>query len=101
MIMEGILKNWRGFLNEGFTEQGTPDLKYYAFDWDDNVVFMPTQIILLDTQGKEVQRLRNIVQGKAGERTLNGVGYTKSKEFYEEGDIWTENGSTYVSMSDG
>jgi hypothetical protein len=54
MIMEGILNNWKGFLKEGFTEQGTPDLKYYAFDWDDNIVFMPTKIILLDTEGKEV-----------------------------------------------
>lgn len=54
MIMEGILKNWKGFINEGFTEEQTPDLKYYAFDWDDNIVFMPTQIILVDTQGQEV-----------------------------------------------
>ena len=54
MIMEGILNNWKGFVNEGFTEEGTPDLKYYAFDWDDNIVFMPTKIILLDTEGNEV-----------------------------------------------
>ena len=54
MIMEGILNNWKGFLKEGFTEQGTPDLKYYAFDWDDNIAFMPTKIILLDTEGNEV-----------------------------------------------
>jgi hypothetical protein len=33
---------------------GTPDLKYYAFDWDDNLVHMPTKIILQDTEGKEV-----------------------------------------------
>ena len=33
---------------------GTPDLKYYAFDWDDNLVHMPTKIILQDTKGKEV-----------------------------------------------
>jgi hypothetical protein len=52
--MEGILKNWRGFVNEGFTEQGTPDLKYYAFDWDDNIVFMPTKIMLVDVNGEEV-----------------------------------------------
>ena len=54
MIMEGILKNWKGFINEGFTEEGTPDLKYYAFDWDDNIVQMPTKIVLLDTEGNEV-----------------------------------------------
>jgi hypothetical protein len=45
---------------------------------------------------KEVQRLRNVVQGKAGERTLNGVGYNKTQEFYKEGDIWTENGRQWT-----
>ena len=45
MIMEGILKNWRGFVNEGMTPEGIPDLKYYAFDWDDNILEMPTKII--------------------------------------------------------
>ena len=39
---------------EGITKQGTPDLKYYAFDWDDNIVHMPTKIILKDVNGKEV-----------------------------------------------
>lgn len=32
----------------------SPELKYYAFDWDDNIVHMPTKIILLDINGKEV-----------------------------------------------
>ena len=54
MIMEGILKNWKGYLKEGFTEEGTPDMKYYAFDWDDNLMFMPTKIVLKDDNGNEV-----------------------------------------------
>jgi hypothetical protein len=29
-------------------------LKYYAFDWDDNLMKMPTEIILLDENGDEV-----------------------------------------------
>ena len=33
---------------EGFTEHGTPSLKYYAFDWDDNIMVMPTKIMVLD-----------------------------------------------------
>ena len=41
-------------LKEGFTTEGTPDLKYYAFDWDDNIVTMPTRIILKDKDGEEV-----------------------------------------------
>lgn len=31
-----------------------PNLKYYAFDWDDNIVSMPTQTILKDKDGKPV-----------------------------------------------
>lgn len=39
---------------EGFKDEKTPDLKYYAFDWDDNIVHMPTKIVLKDDKGKEV-----------------------------------------------
>lgn len=41
-------------LREGFDDAGTPDLKYYAFDWDDNLMYMPTKIILSDEEGNEV-----------------------------------------------
>jgi len=39
---------------EGFTDENTPDLKYYAFDWDDNIMYMPTKIVLKDKNGNEV-----------------------------------------------
>lgn len=39
---------------EGFKLEGTPDLKYYAFDWDDNIVHMPTKIILKNSDGDDV-----------------------------------------------
>ena len=39
---------------EGFKDDKTPDLKYYAFDWDDNIVHMPTKIIVKDEDGEEV-----------------------------------------------
>jgi hypothetical protein len=39
---------------ENFEENNTPDMKYYAFDWDDNIVYMPTEIILIDNEGEEV-----------------------------------------------
>lgn len=39
---------------EGFKSEGTPDMKYYAFDWDDNIVHMPTKIILKNDEGKDV-----------------------------------------------
>ena len=38
---------------EGFKDEKTPDLKYYAFDWDDNIVHMPTKIIVKDEDGDE------------------------------------------------
>ena len=41
-------------LLEGFDDAGSPDLKYYAFDWDDNLMYMPTKIILKDDNGNEV-----------------------------------------------
>jgi len=39
---------------EGIDEFGAPDENYYAFDWDDNIVSMPTKIILIDEDGDEV-----------------------------------------------
>jgi hypothetical protein len=41
-------------LNEGIDESGTPDTKYYAFDWDDNIVFMPTKIMVMSENEEEV-----------------------------------------------
>ena len=39
---------------EGFRAEHTPDMKYYAFDWDDNIVHMPTKIVLKTEDGDEV-----------------------------------------------
>ena len=41
----------RKYIVEGIDETGTPDMKYYAFDWDDNIMTMPTKIILKDEDG--------------------------------------------------
>jgi hypothetical protein len=41
-------------LTEGITDEGRPDLKYYAFDWDDNIVFMPTVIMVITENEDEV-----------------------------------------------
>ena len=46
--------NLKKIVKEGFDDAGTPDLKYYAFDWDDNLMYMPTKIILQDENGNEV-----------------------------------------------
>ena len=39
---------------EGIDDAGTPDMKYYSFDWDDNIMTMPTKIILKDEEGNDV-----------------------------------------------
>ena len=49
---------------------------------------------------KDVTRVRNVMSGKAGERTIDGVGYRKAKQFHEEGDVWTEDGRQWT-IKDG
>jgi hypothetical protein len=33
----------------------TIDIKYYAFDWDDNLLYMPTKVILKNDKGKDIK----------------------------------------------
>lgn len=44
----------RKIVIENIEQEKTPEMKYYAFDWDDNIVHMPTKIILKDDQGDEI-----------------------------------------------
>jgi hypothetical protein len=50
--------NYRNVVKEIISEiiqdQMTPTMKYYAFDWDDNLMYMPTKIYLKDDNGKSV-----------------------------------------------
>ena len=41
-------------ISEIIQDQLTPTMKYYAFDWDDNLMYMPTKIYLKDDNGKSV-----------------------------------------------
>jgi len=41
-------------IREGFKDDTTPNMKYYAFDWDDNIVHMPTKIMVLSSDGEEI-----------------------------------------------
>ena len=45
---------------------------------------------------RDVERLRNLVKGKYGDRTSVGIGYSKPKEFHDEGDVWEEDGRTWT-----
>ena len=44
----------RQIISEIIQDQRTPTMKYYAFDWDDNLMYMPTKIYLKDDKGKTV-----------------------------------------------
>ena len=41
-------------ISEIIHDQMKPTMKYYAFDWDDNLMYMPTKIYLVDDKGKTV-----------------------------------------------
>lgn len=45
---------------------------------------------------RDIQRIRNIVTKKYGEKTVTQVGYSKSHEDHKEGDIWEENDKTWT-----
>ena len=59
-----MIKKFNQYLNEEyldgqFKDQSGSDYKvyqllYYAFDWDDNILHMPTEIFLLNDKGEEV-----------------------------------------------
>lgn len=43
-----------------------------------------------------VNRMRNIISGKAGDRTQIQSGWEKNKKDHKEGDIWEENGKKWT-----
>jgi hypothetical protein len=81
---------------EGFKSEGTPDLKYYAFDWDDNIVHMPTKIIVKNEDGSEVgmstddfAEFRHLIGKEPFNykgNTIVGYGENPFKNFRTDGD---------------
>jgi hypothetical protein len=57
-------------------------------------------VLKKDFQERDVQRLRNLIQGKQGEKTRTSVGFSKADEFHAEGDIWESDGRTWT-IKDG
>ena len=57
---------------------------------------MKDNVLRKEFNKKDVTRLRNLVNGKSSNKTGQGVGYTKTEEFHQEGDIWEENGRTWT-----
>jgi hypothetical protein len=52
--MKTLIESWRKFVEGINPETGEPDYKYYAFDWDDNLMYMPTKLFLKAEDGLEV-----------------------------------------------
>ena len=57
---------------------------------------MSDNVLKKEFSNKDVQRVRNLVQGKSGDKTIQSVGYTKKEEFHSEGDIWEEDGRKWT-----
>ena len=45
---------------------------------------------------RDVQRMRNLITGKSGEKTQVQSGWEKNNQIKKEGDIWEENGKTWT-----
>lgn len=46
--------------------------------------------------GRNINRVKNILDGKYTDKTKVSVGYKKTENKHEEGDIWEENGKTWT-----
>ena len=61
---------------------------------------MKETLLKKEFRERDVQRLRNIVTKKHGEATGIQIGYLKQEEDHLEGDVWEENGKTWI-IKDG
>jgi hypothetical protein len=57
---------------------------------------MRDNVLKKEFNKKDVQRIRNLVQGKYGDKTTQSVGYKKGYIKRKEGDIWEEKGQTWT-----
>lgn len=61
---------------------------------------MKDNVLKKEFAKKDVQRIRNLVQGKTGEKVSKSIGYSKTKVHHKEGDIWEEDGRSWT-ITDG
>lgn len=52
--MQKLLNEWKRFIEGIIPNTKKPNFKYYAFDWDDNLMYMPTKIMLKAEDGSEI-----------------------------------------------
>jgi len=57
-------------------------------------------VLKKEFQKKDVERLRNLMTGKYGDKTRSSVGFSKAEIFYAEGDVWELDERTWT-IKDG
>jgi hypothetical protein len=58
---------------------------------------MSDNVLKKQFQKNDVERLRNLIKGKHGDKTTVGIGYNgKIQEEHKEGDIWEQGGKTWT-----
>ena len=57
---------------------------------------MSESLLIKDFKERDVNRLRNLLTLKYGDKTSSQVGYTKKNSDHEEGDVWQEDGKSWM-----
>jgi len=57
---------------------------------------MKETLLKKEFKEKDVQRLRNLITKKYGDSTSTQIGYNKKEEEHLEGDVWEEDGKTWM-----
>ncbi len=57
-------------------------------------------VLKKEFQQRDIERMRNLMTGKHGDKTVVGIGYTKKEEFHKEGDVWEEDGRKWTIKND-
>ena len=61
---------------------------------------MSDNVLKKEFSQRDVNRLRNLLTNKSGEKTTTSIGYSKQQESHSEGDIWEEDNRTWT-IKDG
>ena len=57
---------------------------------------MKENVLKKEFKKQDVERIRNLVKGKYGEKTRSSVGFSKKESFHQEGDIWEADGRAWT-----
>jgi hypothetical protein len=57
---------------------------------------MKETVLKKEFKKSDVQRMRNLITGKAGDATKTQSGWEKHRTDHKEGDVWEENGKTWT-----